>query len=491
MNINISIKSKLYIGIGLLAGFVVLLWISGSVFINTLAENSGAIIQDNIRSVSYTQQMEQSLNNLYTAQVSAVNSTGNGNLEKESYQQNVKQFKDILNKQEANITETGEQELTKQLRENFNNLLNIFESAVNSVSIPLQTIDQQMSSAYHHVQQNLSQLTTMNLDAIHRKNSIAQQTASNVTLYMSVIGAFCSILGVVMLLRFPSYIVDPIHELIRRIKEVANRNYDQSVEFHTGDEYEELAGAFNQMARKLQEYENSSLAQIISEKKRVEAIIDNMGDAVIGLDADNYILFANNMAIELIGQHKEDLIGKYAPDVASHNDLFHKVMQRLSDNSEGEEGYLKIGEENERYYSTEIMPVQHDSEEVEQEAHLGNIITLKNVTYFHEMDKAKTNFISVASHELKTPISSIKMSLRLLGDERVGMLNEEQEDLISSMQKDVKRMKQTTSDLLDLSQIESGNIQLNTSKISPRDLLQYAYETMIMQASQRNIALKM
>jgi len=123
--------------------------------------------------------------------------------------------------------------------------------------------------------------------------------------------------------------------------------------------------------------------------------------------------------------------------------------------------------------------------------HLGNIITLKNVTRFHEMDQAKTNFISVVSHELKTPISSINMSLRLLGDDRVGMLNEEQQELVSSIQKDVRRMKQTTSDLLDLTKIESGNIQVSTSETVPKELLEYAYETMIMQASQKDLSMGM
>ncbi|SHG52517.1 PAS/PAC sensor signal transduction histidine kinase [Fodinibius roseus] len=486
---NITIKSKLSIGIGLLAGFVVLLWISGSIFINTLAENSGAIIEDNIRSVSFAQQMEQSLNDLYTTQISALSGEYTAlALKKDSYQKAVKQFDSILDKQESNITETGERALTNQVHENYSNLRAIFESAVQSPPISPQIISQQLPPAYHRVQQNLSQLTTMNVDAIHRKNSIAQQTASNVTIYMSVIGGLCSILGLLMLIRFPSYIVDPIHELIRRIKEIANRNYDQTLSFYSGDEYEELAEAFNRMAGKLQEYENSNLDRIMSEKKRVEAIINHMGDAVMGLDAAKYVLFANDKAIELIGQGEEELVGQYGPDIASHNELFHKIIQALSGEAEEDIGYIKVTDKDEHYYSVEVTQVHHDpNNEAARATHLGNIITLKNVTKFHELDQAKTNFISVVSHELKTPISSINMSLRLLGDKRVGMLNEEQEKLVSSIRKDVHRMKQTTGDLLDLTKIESGNVQLNTRKVNPSNLLEYAYETMIMQASQNDL----
>lgn len=479
---NVSIKSKLYIGIGLLAGFVVLLWISGSIFINTLAENSGAVIQDNIRSVTYAQQMEQALSDIYTAQVT-------GNAEENSYDRAVNKFDNILRKQEANITETGEEKLTNHLRKNYGNLLTRFQSVRNADT---ETISQQLSAAYQQLHQNLSQLTTMNVDAIHRKNNAAQKTASNVTIYMSAIGALCSVLGIIMLIRFPSYIVNPIRELINRIKDIANHNYDQTLEFHTGDEYEELAVAFNQMATKLQEYENSNLDRLMSEKKRVETIINRMGDAVIGLDADNYILFANEKAVELIGKQKQQLIGQYAPDIASHNNVFHKIYKAFKTEAEQNAGYVKIGNENEYYYSIEVIPVhQNKDEEMNQEAHLGNIITLKNVTKFHELDQAKTNFISVVSHELKTPISSINMSLRLLSDERIGNLNEEQKELVSNIEKDVTRMKRTTSDLLDLSKIESGNIQLNMEDVIPGDLLEYAYETMLMQANQKDLQIEL
>lgn len=487
-----SIKSKLFVGIGLLAAFVILLWISGLIFINTLAENSGAIIQDNIRSVSYAQQMEQMLSDLYTTQVSAISGTNAFDiLEDDSYQEAVQRIQSVLDQQKENITETGEQELTHHLQTNYNSFLTIFETAVASSEDAMTLLNQQLSPAFHRLQQNLSQLTTMNIDAIHRKNSIAQKTAANVIFYMSVIGALCSVLGILMLLRFPGYIVNPIRELIQRIKEISNRNYNQELDFHTGDEYEELATAFNRMAGKLQEYENSSLNRIMSEKKRVETIINNMRDAVIGLDADKYILFANDKSLELIGKSKEQLVGKYAPDVASENDLFHKVMQSLSGEKDKELGYINTEDSNdEHYYSVEVVPVQYEGDgEKDRNAHLGNIITLKNVTRFHELDQAKTNFISVVSHELKTPISSINMSLRLLGDERVGQLNEEQGELVSNIEKDVRRMKQTTSDLLDLSKIESGNIQLNTKKVKPAELLEYAYETMILQVSHKGLSM--
>lgn len=478
MAMNMNIKSKLYAGIGLLAGCVLILWISSSIFINTLADNSGAIIRDNIRSVTYAQQMEQAVNDLFTARGGS-EVPGDG-----SFDRKVAAVEQVLERQQQNITETGERELTNHIADNFDNLVGLLRSGSGGGEQP------RASLAYHRLQQNLSQLTTMNLDAIHRKNTIAQNTASQVTLYMSLIGALCFILGVLMLLRFPGYIVSPIQELIRRIKDISDRNYDQTLEFHTGDEYEELADAFNRMAAKLQEYENSSIDRVMSEKKRVETIINHMSDAVLGLDAGNYILYANEKAMELTGTDRAALIGRYGPDVASDNDLFHKVMKAVTEKTQ-ETGYIKVGDTNEDYYAIEVIPVQPEpGEDEERTTPLGNLVILKNVTRFHELDQAKTNFVSVVSHELKTPISSIAMSLRLLGDERIGPMNREQKELVGKVKDDLQRMKKTTTDLLDLTKIESGNISLNVEKVQPAQLIGYAYETMLMQASQKKLTIE-
>lgn len=484
-----TIKSKLYLGIGMLAGFVLLLWVSGSVFINTLADNSGAIIQDNIRSVSYAEQMEQALNTMFTSRLSLSSGSDSAAIESKAFNRHAALFEKILGLQEQNITEKGEVELTGRLRANFEEFLTISgDSAEGFSSSP--AAFSRLKRAYGQLQQNLSELTKMNVDAIHRKNDIAQRTASNVIFYLSLIGGFCSILGIIMLVRFPNYIVDPIEELISRIKKIANKNYDQKLKFSTGDEYEELAEAFNRMAGKLQEYESSNISRIMSEKKRIETIVNHMGDAVIGLDADNCILFANDKALELLGKTKEAISGRYAQDVASESDLFRRVFRVVDRDIDEPENYIKIDDMSETYYSVEVSPIRHlAGKGFDNQSHLGNIITLKNVTRFHELDQAKTNFISMVSHELKTPISSINMSLRLLEDNRIGGLNREQQDLVSNIRKDVFRMKKTTAELLDLTKIETGNIQMNMEEVLPSDLLEYAFETMVLQAAQKELDL--
>lgn len=94
---------------------------------------------------------------------------------------------------------------------------------------------------------------------------------------------------------------------------------------------------------------------------------------------------------------------------------------------------------------------------------------MNNITEYKELDLAKTNFIATISHELKTPISSIKLSLKLLEDARVGTVNPEQKKLIDTM-KDESKVFKITGELLDLAQVETGNIQLQKQLRSRRQL---------------------
>ena len=115
------------------------------------------------------------------------------------------------------------------------------------------------------------------------------------------------------------------------------------------------------------------------------------------------------------------------------------------------------------------------------------MIVLKNITPFKELDLAKTNFIATVSHELKTPISSIKMSLKLLDDVRVGQLNDEQRDLIAHVRDDADRLLNITGELLNMAQVESGQIQLIIQSVDPADIVNYAANALQVAATERNM----
>jgi len=198
------------------------------------------------------------------------------------------------------------------------------------------------------------------------------------------------------------------------------------------------------------------------------------------LDNKRNILFLNAVAEKLLGLKEKDILTKYAPDIALKNDLMRNLLQT----NEEEKKELKIFADNkESYFNKDVINVTNNDQVI------GQVIVLRNITIFHELNEAKTNFIATVSHELKTPISSIKMSAQLLKDERVGALSNEQKELTNSIAEDADRLLKITGELLNMAQVETGNIQLKNQSTSPRDIVEQSVNAIRFQAQQKNIAL--
>jgi signal transduction histidine kinase len=206
-----------------------------------------------------------------------------------------------------------------------------------------------------------------------------------------------------------------------------------------------------------------------------------MKDAIIGLNEKRVILFANLKAAQLLGLQEQDLIGKYAPDVALHNDL----MRLLLANEPSLKPVKIFADEKESYFTKESISI------VSEEKSIGEVILLKNITAFQELDQAKTNFIATISHELKTPIASIKLSSKLLEDARVGDLNEEQQQLVANIKGDSERLLKITAEVSNMAQVETGKIQLNFQKVEAKDIVQYAIDALKFQAEQKQLLLEL
>jgi PAS domain S-box-containing protein len=440
-----KLKAKLTVGIGFLFVVILVFGIIGFVAINRFRTDANKILKNNYETLVYDNNMLKALDEL------------------PANKQAVDFFESNLAKQEKNITEYGEEDATKLLRSNFEEL----KQQPND------------SSNYREIRQAIQTINTINQNAILRKNETAQKTATDTIFWMTLIFSVLTIVSFTLVVNFPDVLSTPIKTLAIGIKEIANKNYSNRINLEQNDEFKELADAINTMAEKLNEYEHSNLAKIKFEKRRIETIINQMKDGIIGFDERKNILFLNAVSEKLLGLKEKDIVGQYAPDVAIKNDLMRRLLQDEGQNE------LKIYADNkESYFNKDVLKVSNEAQII------GEVIVLKNITPFHELNEAKTNFIATVSHELKTPISAIKMSLQLLGNKKTGLLNEEQLQLIDSIEDDSNRLLKITGELLNMSQVETGNIQLNIQPCRPYDILQYALEAVKVQAEQKQITIK-
>lgn len=450
-----KIKTKLTLGVGLLFLMIALLSVVSAINIYKQKSDTEKILIANYNSLEYSKNMMLSLDKI----------------DADSTQ--IEIFKNNLLLEGKNLTEPGEDDAYQSLRSHFKNYLQNANPETEKL-----------------IRNDLVELMRLNMSAIVQKSDTAIATSQSATNWVISLGSVCFLIAFTLLFNLPGNIARPIRELTESIKQIANKNYHERIHFKGSAEFEDLANSFNSMAEKLEEYQNSNLSKNLMNKKRVEMLIANMHDPVIGLDENNHINFINEEALKISGLVREDLVGKTASEIAVNNDLLRELLRNASLEEKSEVPMKIFADQKESYFEPEIIPISiiPTGETMKKDA--GQVILLRNITAYKELDFAKTNFIATVSHELKTPISSLKMGTQLLKNEKFGTLNEQQKELLKSIDEDGDRLLNITGELLNLSQAESGNIRLNIQDCNVSDLVKKAVSNNQIVAENKEIQLE-
>ena len=437
-----SVKNK--IRLGTLFLFLLLLLSGGLGIYNLvrLKNDAKMILQNNYESLDYCHIMQRQLDSFTIDRPDAL-----------------RNFEGALQKQENNITEAGEYDATAALRSAFDNLKKGDTSA----------------SLMREMHKQLHFILNANMNAIERKNSKTEIKAENALTLISLIAGVIFLVAFTFSFNFPSVLTSPIRKLTEAIQEISRKNYKYRIHIKNKDEFGQMADAFNGMAERLEYFESSNLNKLMFEKSRAEAVINSLKDASVGVDKNSIILFANNQALQLLGLDAKDIVSRPANEVADRNDLFRFLL-----NERNNIPFKIVVDGKENYFSKEII-------EVQQEDSKNTVIVVRNITSFKELDVAKTNFIATVSHELKTPLASSDFSLKLLEDGRNGKLTKDQRDLVHQLKQDNQRMLRILSELLNMSQVEAGKIQLEIKSVKPVSIVNNAISTVNAAAKEKNI----
>lgn len=441
----LSIKYKIRFGtiflflLALLSGGLSIFYLA------SLRKDSRNILKANYESLQFCHEMQRDLDSITHQQPQFIDS-----------------FEIELARQEMNITEPGEQQATIELRQQFELLKKGDRSELISLSID----------------NLLHRILLLNMTAIKDKNEKTETASEEAMTFLITAVAFIFIVGLTFTYNFPFIITTPIQKLTEGIRAISQKKYAHRVHIESKDEFGQLARSFNEMAERLEYFENSNLNKILFEKSRAEAVINSLKDASIGIDRDNKILFANSQAMQLLGVKAADIVGQSVESFSQRNDLFRFLTEQ-----ESSAPFKIVVEGRENYFTREVV-------EVEQGESKSKVIVIKNITTFKELDVAKTHFIATISHELKTPLASSDFSLKLLEDERIGQLSPEQKELVQHIKQDNQRILKILSELLNMSQVEAGRIQLKVQKVSPSFIVNAALETVGAVAKEKGLQIK-
>jgi two-component system, NtrC family, sensor histidine kinase KinB len=271
--------------------------------------------------------------------------------------------------------------------------------------------------------------------------------------------------GIVLSVYFATQraIFKPIQSLTAVAKELGTGNLDQVVPVQSNDEIGALAAAFNKLAAKLRAYRQITADQILQARQMTEITFSAFPDAILALSVDGRIDFANPAA--------EDLLR----NLDAQDGLPLRIREEAENVLKGAMDYMPTSfekavpvrvNEHEAYLLPRVIGMRDDSGKL-----FGAAIVLQDVTRFRLMDEVKTNLVSTVSHELKTPLSSVRMGLHLLLEEKIGALNPKQLELLLAAREDSERLLRMINDLLDLARLESGQTRQRFEIVSPGTLI--------------------
>jgi signal transduction histidine kinase len=304
--------------------------------------------------------------------------------------------------------------------------------------------------------------------------NILATTESNRTITRHITRLMIAALAVAFLVSaFASFqlsksILRPIQLLTRAAREIGQGNLDQIVPVLSHDELGELAHAFNKMADQLKVYRQSTSEQIMRLHRTMESAIASFPDPIFILDREGHIELRNPAAQNLsarlgLPDALPDRLTEAAREVlrTSRDFLPHSFKQVILFRVDGAE----------RSFLPRILTMRGQGD-----VQVGVAVVLNDVTRFRLLDDAKTNLVATVSHELKTPLTAIRMVLHLLLEKASGPLTPQQNELLQMARKESERLLRILNDLLDLARIEAGESALNKERIATAELVQSILE---------------
>ncbi|HEX8350110.1 MAG TPA: histidine kinase dimerization/phospho-acceptor domain-containing protein, partial [Hymenobacter sp.] len=436
-----SLKNKIRLSVFTM--LALLLGLGGYAFfvIQRLEHGTHNLQSANVHSVSYGQQMLEALEQMEQQPTLAAP---------------LSQFQQALTQEAANLTEPGEQELVKALTQDLGSYQRLFGSGA-PLAQRLVLLHQLRTEAHEVIKLNIKSFDKQ----VQHTATYATQARRSVLVFLGL----SALLGIGMVVRLPRIVVRPLRRLTAEVEDVAGPGPATRVAVGKQDELGSMAEALNKVLVQAQDDRLATRAELITERNRMESIVQSLDEGLLLVDQNRCILLANKVACELLGQSANQLVGRPAEKVARENELLSRLLAPLDLPPQADAAKLSPvftlfynGEET--YYRLSVHPILSFNEAVDKTEFAGHILSLRNVSEFKRLDQVKSNFLATVSHELKTPLASINLSLMLLQDERTDVA--ERQRIAGGIREETQRLLGMVSQLLDVARLDAGaGIKLN------------------------------
>ncbi|HAU36421.1 MAG TPA: PAS domain-containing sensor histidine kinase [Phycisphaerales bacterium] len=486
-----SLRKRILIGYGITLALLAVVVIWAVVNLVGLGQASDAILRENYKSILAAENMIDAIERQDSATLLVMLDYGDEGLAQ--FRENENQFLQWLGRAKDNITIPGEADIIASIESDYSAyLVNFSKLREMRGSSPRQAGEfyhETVLPSFKNVRDEAVQLREINQVTMETASRRAETVAHRAILSTAVVAAAAIGLGLVFSLLLSKRLVRPIRQIMEATEALAEGNYDVQVPAKGSDELARLAEGFNTMAKKLGIYHRMNVEQIVAEKRKSDAVLRSIEDGVVVVDAEFRVANMNPQAGRILGVNAETSAEKHFLEVVKNEQLFD-LMKQTAESGRApkvEEGknILSIGEgDSARHYMFGITPVVSKGGGM-----LGVVLLLRDVTRLKELDRMKSEFVMTASHELKTPLQSLGMSIDLLKEGAADKLDDKQRQLLDAAGEELARLKSLISDLLDLSRIEAGKVEMELDRVPPRVLAEKAVGVFQAQAEEKHISL--
>lgn len=479
-----TLRQKIFVVFAMLLSIATLISLQSIRHFNLLGRSIDVILKENYRSVIACQQMKDALERMDSGLLFILSG-----FVKEGIKQveiNREHFKVALQAELNNLTLPEESTQAFELK----SLFDLYgEGLAEFMKSQPQTLKQiyfeNLFPLFKNIKNKAESILQMNQENMNTANNWARLKAAQASRDMYFFLSLSAIIALLFMLFSNHWILKPIQRLITSTQEIRKGNLNLVIKVDTRDEIGQLSEAFNAMVASLRLFRRSDQLKLLRIQRSTQEAFKNLPATIAIVDADGMIEIATASARNNFGLVPNTLI-EQAPypwlvniyrtiiknPFQSGKEKKNEIIQQFSDNQE-------------RFFKPRVIPIFNDEKEFS-----GSIIILEDVTLLMQNDEIKKDLFSTISHQLKTPLTSIRMALHLLLEENVGSLNEKQADLLVSARDESERLNGIIEDLLDIRRLESGNVKLSLAAVSSYNLVEEATAPFFRQAQDRGIRLE-
>ncbi len=478
----------------------------GFALLSNLGGRAGKILRENYDSVLYMERLGEAVERIDSSFPFAL--LGKEEQAQRQYAKNWEQFQDNLQKEQGNITLPGERQLVEQLTElsaAYRREGDAFFAGPASPERRAAYFGEKgkpgLLARFYSVKKVAGDIRRLNQENMEEASREAHAAARSSLVWFGAGLAVSAALALLIALRTVRAILQPIRAVTESAQAIGAGNLDQVVPNTGIEELGQLATAFNTMARQLRAYRQGQHTRILRLQQASQATIDAFPHPVLVIDSQGRVDLANPAARRLFGvlpvvdgaevsspsptPHPPSTIESWLPP--------EPLRAPLQDALRVQHGYLpegfdctiplRVGDE-EHTFLPRILPVRDPQGEA-----LGAAVLLEDVTRFRLLDQVKSNLVATASHELKTPLTGLRLAVHLLLEESIGPLNPKQLELLLDARDNTERLLAVVENLLNLARLEGEGKRLEQQPEQPEELLRQAAEEFLPRAEDKGVHL--